>query len=76
LVEPACFVFGGLGRLQGLVRGFAALLWGRRAAAPGSAIAQLADAWPSRHLAGPRSYDGKTGGIVINFNDAKNFVFC
>jgi hypothetical protein len=33
------------------------------------------DAWPSRHLAAPPSYDGRAGGIVINFDDAKNFVF-
>jgi hypothetical protein len=70
-VEPACFAFGGLGRLQGLVRGFAAVLSGRGAAATVSAIVQLSDAWPSlRHLAGPPSYDGDKGGFVINFGDA------
>jgi hypothetical protein len=37
---------------------------------------QLIDAWPSRHLAGPPSYDGTSGSFVINFDGAKNFALC
>jgi hypothetical protein len=65
-----------LGRLQGIVRGFAVILFGHRAAASGSAAAQIVNAWPPpRHLAG-LLYDGRNGGFVIDFDDAWNFVFC